>query len=130
MSSTSEAGLAVRTGTVDFEGHQTWARVTGELDPAGERAPLVVLADSAGIASLSICNSPASMPLWVEAANRLLADLPTDVQRTLTEHEAAGTTDSPEYHQAMDVLYARHMPHVEEPEEFRRVVGYVLRRHD
>jgi L-proline amide hydrolase len=189
---------AVRTGTVDFEGHQTWYRVTGELDPQAERAPLVVLhggpgaahnytlamadlaadgravvhydqlgcgrsthlpeadpgywtvdlfvrelravtaalgidqrfhllgqswggmlgpevvlADATGIASLSICNSPASMPLWVQAANRLLAELPEDVQATLTEHEAAGTTDSPEYHQAMDVFYARHVCRVQ-----------------
>jgi L-proline amide hydrolase len=192
------AEQVVTTGTVDFEGHQTWYRVTGRLDPDAERAPLVVLhggpgaahnytlamadlaadgravvhydqlgcgrsthlpdadpafwtvelfvrelrtltaalgidqrfhllgqswggmlgpevvlADASGIASLSICDSPASMSLWVEAANRLLAGLPEDVQRTLTEHEAAGTTDSPAYHEAMDVFYARHVCRVQ-----------------
>ncbi|TGT34862.1 alpha/beta fold hydrolase, partial [Mesorhizobium sp. M4B.F.Ca.ET.169.01.1.1] len=37
-----------------------------------------------GLKSLTIANSPASMKLWVEEANRLRADLPRDVQETLT----------------------------------------------
>ena len=32
-----------------------------------------------------------------------------DVQATLTRHEEAGTTDTPEYQQAMLVFYARHV---------------------
>jgi L-proline amide hydrolase len=48
-----------------------------------------------GLKSLTIANSPASMKLWVEEANRLRADLPVDVQETLTRHEQAGTTDDP-----------------------------------
>jgi L-proline amide hydrolase len=183
----------VTTGTVDFDGHQTWYRITGTLDPDAERAPVVilhggpgaahnyclamtsltgdgravvhydqlgcgnsthlpdadpgfwtpalfvrelrnlvsalglhrfhllgqswggmlgpevVLSDDSGILSLSICDSPASMPLWLEAANRLRAELPADVQATLTRHEAAGTTDSPEYRAAEDVFYDRHV---------------------
>ncbi len=189
--------LPVTTGQIEFEGHQTWYRVTGDLDPAAEQAPLVVLhggpgaahnytlriadlaedgravvhydqlgcglsshlpdadpgfwtvdlfvrelrtlvqalgitrfhllgqswggmlgpevvlADDTGIASLTICDSPASMPLWLEAANGLRAQLPADVQRTLDEHEAAGTTDSAEYHAAVDVFYARHVCRVQ-----------------
>ncbi|GAA1434909.1 proline iminopeptidase-family hydrolase [Microlunatus lacustris] len=185
------------TGHVEFEGHQTWYRVTGQLDPDAERAPLVVLhggpgaahnytlriadlaadgravvhydqlgcgrsthlpdadpgfwtvdlfvrelrtlvqtlgisrfhllgqswggmlgpevvlADDTGIASLTICDSPASMPLWLAAANGLRAQLPAGVQRTLAEHEAAGTTDSAEYHAAVDVFYARHVCRVQ-----------------
>lgn len=42
-----------------------------------------------GLKSLTIANSPASMKLWVEEANRLRADLPADVQETLTRHEQA-----------------------------------------
>jgi L-proline amide hydrolase len=188
----------VSTGTVDFDGHQTWYRVTGTLDPAAERAPLVilhggpgaahnyclamaslaedgravvhydqlgcgnsthlpdadpaywtpelfirelrnlvdqlgigerfhllgqswggmlgpevVLADPTGILSLSICDSPASMKLWMAAAAELVAKLPRDVQETLALHEEAGTTDSPEYHAAMDVFYARHVCRVD-----------------
>ena len=150
------------TGTVDFRGHQTWYRVTGDLDPdvaagaprraarrpgrgaqllphdgqprqrragghplrparlraqhpparrrprlldrravrrgaAGRRRPPsasatgstcsaspgagcwgreFVLADPHGVQSLTICDSPASMPLWLEAAGTLRSRLP------------------------------------------------------
>ena len=183
---------AVRTGTVGFRGHETWYRVTGDLDhdraplvvlhggpgvghnyclmmanlaedgravvhydqigcggsthlpdaPAGfwtvdlfveelrnlvdalgvaDRfhllgqswggmlAPEVVLADDSGVASLTICDSPASMPLWLAAANELREQLPTDVQATLLAHEEAGTTGSAEYARAMSVFYDRHV---------------------
>jgi L-proline amide hydrolase len=61
------------------------------------------------IVSLMIASSPASMPLWVQEANRLREELPAEVQQTLLQHEAAGTTDSPEYEQAMKVFYDRHV---------------------
>ncbi len=60
----------------------------------GMLAPEVVLADPSGIQSLTICDSPASMDLWLEAANALRAQLPDDVKATLTRHEEAGSTDS------------------------------------
>ena len=188
----------VASGTVDFEGHQTWYRITGTLDPESPRAPLVilhggpgaahnytlamtsladdgravvhydqlgcgrsthlpdadpgfwtvdlfirelrnlvdqlgigsrfhllgqswggmlgpeiVLADPSGIASLTICDSPASMALWLEAADELRSRLPADVQAVLTRHEDAGTTDSAEYVEAMNVFYARHVCRVQ-----------------
>jgi L-proline amide hydrolase len=62
-----------------------------------------------GLESLIICDSPSSMELWVSEANRLREALPADVQRTLLEHEAAGTTQSPEYLAACDVFYDRHV---------------------
>ncbi|KAH9945095.1 proline-specific peptidase [Epithele typhae] len=62
-----------------------------------------------GLRRLILANSLASMPLWVEAANKLRLDLPADVQETLTKHEKEGTTDSKEYHDAMDVFYAKHV---------------------
>jgi L-proline amide hydrolase len=62
-----------------------------------------------GLRSIVVADSPASMRLWVEEANRLRADLPADVQETLTRHEASGTTDDPEYQQAMLVFYRRHL---------------------
>ncbi len=181
-------------GTVPFREYETWYRVTGELDPRAERAPLVVLhggpgaahsyclmmanlaadgravvhydqlgcgasthlpdadpgfwsvelfvaevravvdalgigdrfhllgqswggmlgpefvlADPRGVQSLTICDSPASMPLWMEAAGVLRGRLPAQVQQALTSHEAAGTTDSPEYSAAMQVFYDRHV---------------------
>lgn len=181
-------------GEVDFRGHRTWYRVTGQLDPDAEQAPLVVLhggpgaahnytlmmanlarqgravvhydqlgcggsshlpdapadfwtpqlfvdelrtlvealgidrrfhllgqswggmlgpevvlSDDAGIRSLTICDSPASMELWLEAANTLRARLPEEVQQTLLAHEEAGTTDSAEYAEAEKVFYDRHV---------------------
>src|SRR5579871_4287924 len=62
-----------------------------------------------GIASLTIASSPASMTQWVSEANRLREALPSDVQATLLKHEADGTTDTPEYQQAMTVFYDRHV---------------------
>jgi L-proline amide hydrolase len=62
-----------------------------------------------GLLSISVCNSPASMQLWVEEANRLRADLPPDVQETLLRHEQSETTDDPEYEQAVEVFYRRHL---------------------
>ena len=62
-----------------------------------------------GLASMTIASSPASMRQWVSEANRLRDALPPAVQRTLLEHEAAGTTDSPAYEEAMLVFYQRHL---------------------
>jgi L-proline amide hydrolase len=62
-----------------------------------------------GLASLIIESSPASIPQWVSEANRLREELPPDVQRTLLRHEEAGTTDSPEYEEAVAVFYERHV---------------------
>jgi L-proline amide hydrolase len=63
----------------------------------------------AGLRSLVIANSPASMELWLAAAAGLRAGLPSEVQKTLLAHEAAGTTDSPEYRAAEKVYNDRHV---------------------
>jgi len=62
-----------------------------------------------GIASVILSSPLLSTPLWVEDANYLRSLLPEDVQKTLTEHEAAGTTDSDEYQKASEVFYERHV---------------------
>ena len=67
------------------------------------------LTQPAGIVSLVIASSPASMELWVSEANRLRAELPADVEAALERHEAAGTFDDPEYQAAMKVFYDRHV---------------------
>ena len=186
-----------RTGMIEFDGHPTWYRVTGELHPGAAAAPLVVhggpgaahdyclamtslatdgravvhydqlgcgrsthlpdvdpdywsvglfvrelrtvvdalgigdrfhllgqswggmlapefvLADGAGVLSMTIADSPASMPLWLQAAATLRARLPQDVQDTLDRHEQADSTDSSEYLEAMNVFYARHVCRVQ-----------------
>ena len=71
--------------------------------------------------ALIIANSPASMDLWRAAANELRQALPAEVQATLLRHEAAGTTDSAEYHAASQVYYARHVCRLQpEPAEVLR----------
>ncbi len=67
------------------------------------------LTQPAGLASLIVADSPASMHQWVAEANRLRAELPSDIQETLLKHEAAGTTDDPAYQEAMLVFYRRHV---------------------
>lgn len=66
-----------------------------------------------GLTSLSICNSPASMTLWVKAANELRDQLPRESQDALTRHEAAGTVSDPEYLAATMEFYRRHVCRVE-----------------
>jgi L-proline amide hydrolase len=68
-----------------------------------------MLTQPAGVASLTIASSPASMIQWVEEANKLRNQLPPAVQATLLKHEAAATTNSPEYSAAMQVFYDRHV---------------------
>jgi proline-specific peptidase len=62
-----------------------------------------------GLASITLADSPASMTQWVSEANRLRAELPAKVQATLLRHEAAGSTDSDEYQEAVQVFYRRHL---------------------
>lgn len=73
-----------------------------------------------GLRSIVVANSPASIPLWLEEANRLRAELPADVQQTLLEHEVAETTDHPDYEAAMMVFYGRHLCRVPWPESLQR----------
>jgi len=62
-----------------------------------------------GLASLIVESSPASVPEWMVEVNRLRNELPPQVQSTLLQHEAAGTTGSVEYEEAMMVFYRRHV---------------------
>src|SRR3954462_3155064 len=50
----------------------------------------IAVRQPAGLASLAICNSPASMALWMAAADELRPQLPPDTQAALTRHEEAG----------------------------------------
>ena len=68
-----------------------------------------------GLVALVVADSPASMRLWVEEADRLRQLLPPDVEQTLLRHEADGTTDTPEYEDAVEVYYDRHLCRVPQP---------------
>jgi L-proline amide hydrolase len=73
-----------------------------------------------GLRGIVVADSPASIPLWVSEANRLREELPPDVQQTLLRHEQAGTTDDPEYEQAVRVFYDRHLCRVPWPDCLER----------
>lgn len=62
-----------------------------------------------GLRSLMICNSPASMPLWVSEAAMLRDALPDAARTALADHEAAGTLDHPDYVAATRLFYERHV---------------------
>jgi proline-specific peptidase len=62
-----------------------------------------------GVASATIASSPASMTQWVEEANQLREQLAPEVNALLLRHEAAGSTNSPEYQSAMMEFYNRHV---------------------
>jgi L-proline amide hydrolase len=66
-----------------------------------------------GLVSLIVESSPPSVPDWLVEIQRLRSELPPEVETTLREHEEAGTTDSPEYEDAVMVFYKRHLCRVE-----------------
>lgn len=71
-----------------------------------------------GLESLVLSSSPASIPLWAEETARLRDELPDEIKRTLDEHEAAGTTASPEYAAAQEAFYRRHVCRVQPPPDW------------
>jgi L-proline amide hydrolase len=79
------------------------------------------IARPAGLRSVVLSNTGASFAAFAREANRLRADLPPEVEDTLRRHEAAGTTSNPEYAEACDVFYRRHLCRLEEwpPEVLR-----------
>jgi L-proline amide hydrolase len=62
-----------------------------------------------GLRSVVLSNTAASFGGFAVEANALRAYLPPEVEATLRRHEAAGTTDDPEYAAARDVFYHRYV---------------------
>jgi L-proline amide hydrolase len=104
---TQHLGIADRYAIVG----QSWGGMLA-MEHAIDRPP--------GLRAIVVADSPASIPLWVEEANRLRADLPPDVQETLTRHETDGTTDTQEYEDAVRVYYDRHLCRVPWPDYVER----------
>jgi L-proline amide hydrolase len=67
-----------------------------------------VLSGAAGIVSLVLSSTLASIDQWAEEQLRLRAELPPDVIEIMERHERARTYDDPEYEGAMDVYFDRH----------------------
>jgi proline-specific peptidase len=74
----------------------------------GQLAMEYALTQPEGLASLILADSLASAPQWAAETTRLVSELPSDVQQIIQKHEAAGTTDSPDYQEAMKVFSRRH----------------------
>ncbi len=62
------------------------------------------LSQATGLASLILANTPANIQQFVSEAYSLMNDLPADIKETISKHETAGTTQDPEYKQAMEVF--------------------------
>ena len=62
-----------------------------------------------GLHRLVVADSPVDMEVWVVAANKLRRQLSQDVQDVLKRHKDNGTTDSPEYEEAVMEFYERHL---------------------
>ncbi len=73
----------------------------------------IAVRQPSGLASLAICNSPASMELWMAGCAELRAQLPAETQAALTRHEEADTVTDPEYLQATNEFYLRHLCRVD-----------------
>ncbi len=59
-----------------------------------------MLTEPDGVRSLILASPALSVRRWIEDAERLIAQLPEELQQAIKHHEAAGTTDDPEYQAA------------------------------
>jgi proline-specific peptidase len=113
---------AVR-GALELDGVHLFGNSWG-----GMLAMEYALTQPAGLASLVLASAPASIPQWIEETAKLRAELPRDVQETLSRHEEAGTTASPEYEEACMVFYKRHVCRADEwPECVLRSFEFIER---
>lgn len=77
-----------------------------------------------GLVSLNLAGPVASVPRVMEDAYSLVTLLPPEVQATLRQHIAAGTTDSAEYQQAVETFNVRHLCQVQPiPDSLLRAAG-------
>ncbi|MFD5598969.1 proline iminopeptidase-family hydrolase [Leucobacter sp. NPDC058333] len=85
----------------------------------GMLAAEIAVTRPSGLRSIAICNSPASMELWVAGAARLRTELPDGMDEAMRRFEDAGETDAPEYLEYVDEFYRRHVCRTEPmPQEF------------
>lgn len=86
------------------------------------------LTKPSGLVSLVLADSLADMSQFVSEVNRLRAQLPQEIQETLSKHEAEGTTDDPAYEEATMEFYRRHVCRLDEwPEVLNRAFEYGMK---
>lgn len=75
----------------------------------GMLAQEYALTQPEGLTSLILSSTLSSAALWREESLRLRAELPPEIREPLDAHEAAGTTDDPEYERAILDFLHRHL---------------------
>jgi len=79
---------------------------------------------SAGLRSLIVADAFAASSTYTTEVTRLVAELPAQVRTVIEEHEAAGTTDSAEYLEAVRAFYRLHVCRRSPvPDEVRRTLA-------
>ena len=74
-----------------------------------------------GLAGLVLASPLISTERWIADNTAYREQLPAETQKILDEHEAAGTTDSPEYQEAVMTFSTRHLNRMEPwPDELNR----------
>jgi proline-specific peptidase len=68
-----------------------------------------------GLKNLILASGPASMELFSASQKEKLAKFPQEIQDTLRKHEEAGTTDDPEYKNAMMPFLFEHVCRLKPP---------------
>ena len=68
-----------------------------------------LLSKPAGVESLILANTAASVPQCTAEIRRLRTELPADVQATLSKHEATGDFHHPDFEAAMGAFYQKHI---------------------
>ena len=89
--------LGIREGGFHLLGH-SWGGMLGAAYAATRPR---------GLRGLVVSNSPASIPLWLEAAASLKRQLPADVQTALDEEEEKGNVEGERYKAAVAEFYKR-----------------------
>lgn len=68
-----------------------------------------LLTEPDGVRSATFASPLFSTARWLADAKQRVTELPEELQRVIETHEAAGTTDSPEYQEAVLAFYRRFM---------------------
>jgi proline-specific peptidase len=61
-----------------------------------------------GLKHLVLWSGPASMPLWIQAQNTWISQLPPPIRDVLIRGEETGETDTEEYENASNYFYSKH----------------------
>ena len=87
------------------------------------------LTQPGGLISLVLSDTTASWLEYQSEQSRLQRELPEQVRAVIDRHEAAGTTDDPEYRQASWFFETRHVLGTDEPPEYLMQAMQTASRH-